>query len=143
VIVVKKIMATTKQKRVAKLIIENTLLDTPLTGGEIVENSGYGESMKLYPKRVIDTEGVTQALAEYGFTEDNAKRVVTDILLNEDERAETRLKASDMVFKVHGTYAPEKSTAVNVNVDARLEDKDGLNAIREEFENKLKARLVQ
>lgn len=135
-------MATTKQKRVAKLIIENTLLDIPLTGGQMLEKVSYSKGIQIQPSRVLKSEGVLDALTEYGFTEDNAKRVVTDILLNEEERAETRLKASDMVFKVHGTYAAEKTTSVSVNLDVKTDDKDGLNAIREEYEKKLKQQLT-
>jgi hypothetical protein len=46
-------MPTIKQRRVAKLIIKNSKLDKPLNGGDIVEKSGYGKSMKLYPARII------------------------------------------------------------------------------------------
>lgn len=136
-------MATTKQKRVAKLIIENSTLAQPLTGAEIVANSGYGDSMSSYPKRVIDTEGVKEALNDFGFTEDNAKKVVSEILLDETKDANARLKASDMIFKVHGTYAAEKTTSLNLTVEARLDDKDELNALREQFEDQIKAKLLQ
>lgn len=110
-------MATEKQKKVAKLIVENFSLDKPLNGGEIVENSGYGESMKLYPGRVIDTPGVKEALEVMGFSETKAKEVVASIMLNSEVDASARLKATDQVFKVNGSYAPDKSINLNLNGD--------------------------
>jgi len=135
-------MSTTKQKRVARLIIENETLDKPLTGGQMLEKVSYSKGIQIQPSRVLESEGVREALNDYGFSEDNAKRVVSNILLNEEERSDTRLKAADMTFKVHGTYAPEKSQSVNVNVDARIEDKDGLNALRERFIQDIKNKLA-
>lgn len=110
-------MATEKQKKVANLLVENTKLEKPLNGGEIVENSGYGESMKLYPKRVIDTPGVLEALSDMGFNAETAKGVVVDIMLDPEKDASSRLKATDQVFKVTGAYAPEKSINLNLNGD--------------------------
>jgi len=52
-------------------------------------------------------------------------------------------KGLDMAYKLKGSYAPEKSQALNVNVEARLEDKSGLESIRQEYEDKLKARLIE
>ena len=110
-------MPTTRQKRVAKLIIENATVDKPKTGGEIVESSGYGVSMKKNPQVVLESDGVKEALNDYGFNEDNAKRVVAEILLDKRVKPDSRLKASDQVFKVHSTYAPEKHTNTNVNIE--------------------------
>lgn len=110
-------MATTKQKRVAKLIIENTKLDKPLTGGEIVESSGYGVSMKKNAFVVLESEGVKEELEANGFTEENAMHVVQEIMLNTKVEPNARLKATDQVFKVRGTYAPEKHASVALNID--------------------------
>jgi len=51
-------------------------------------------------------------------------------------------KGLDMAYKLKGSYAAEKTTSLNVNVEARLEDKSGLEAIREEYEEKLKQKLI-
>lgn len=113
-------MPTAKQKRVAKLIIENATLDNPKTGGEIVESSGYGVSMKKNSHVVINSEGVQEELNKLGFSEEGAKKVVESILYDEDVDANARLKAADQVFKVHGSYAPDKS--INVNLNAKSVD---------------------
>lgn len=110
-------MPTIKQKRVAKLIIENSKLDNPLNKGEIVEKSRYSQSMVIKPSLVLESEGVKQALADYGFSEDNAKMVVAEILLDKEKDANARLKASDQVFKVQGSYAPDKNINMNLNIN--------------------------
>lgn len=97
-------MATTKQKRVAKLIIENATLDKPLNGGQMLEKVRYSKGMQIQPSRVLESVGVKEALNDYGFNEDNAKKVVSEIMLNNKERADSRLKATDQVFKVHKSY---------------------------------------
>lgn len=113
-------MATTKQKRVAKLVIENLVVDKPLTGGEIVENSGYGVSMKKNPQVILNSEGVQEELKILGFDPHEAKKVVAEILIG-GENDTVKLKAADMIFKVHSTYAPEKSVSLNLNVSGNDE----------------------
>lgn len=116
-------MPTAKQKKVAELIIENATLDKPLNGGEMLAKVGYSESMQTAKVNdVLESEGVKEALEDLGFTEDNAKKVVGQILLNEKVEPNARLKAADQVFKVHGTYAPEKheSKSIHVNITPQL-----------------------
>lgn len=108
-------MATLRQKKAAKLVVENLQAEHPLTAGEIVESSGFGRSMKKNPKVVLESKGVQDELARMGFTEDTAKDVVGKILNSDEEESNTRLKAADMVFKVNGTYAAEKHVNFNLN----------------------------
>lgn len=125
-------MATIKQKRAAKLLIDNLQAKEPLTGGEIVVNSGYGVSMKKNPQVILESEGVKEELITvYGFDPDRAKQVVGRIL--EEGEENNQLKAADMIFKVHSTYAPEKSINLNVN---RAENTK-LDALIEKLENEL------
>jgi len=58
-----------------------------LNAGQIVEKSRYSKSMVIKPSVVIESEGVQEALEDYGFTEDNAKRVVTEIMMNPEADA--------------------------------------------------------
>jgi len=131
-------MPTTRQKRVAKAIIENATIDNPRTGGELVESSGYGVSMKKNPQVVLNSLGVQEALTELGFSEDGAKKVVEEIMYNPKVDANARLKATDQVFKIHGSYAPEKS--VNLNLTQSIDPTDeeilkNLQAIQERLEH--------
>ena len=108
-------MATIRQERVAQLIIENAKLDKPLNGGELLEKVRYGKISKQ-PSRILKSKGVKEVLKKSGFTEDNAKNVVQKIMLDEDIEPNARLKATDQVFKVEGSYAPEKSVNLNIEV---------------------------
>lgn len=108
-------MATTKQRKLAQLIVENSQLDKPLNSTEMLVNVGYKENTaKHKQKDIIEAEGVKEALKEAGFTEDRAKFVVAEILITGEEQ--NRLKAADMVFKHYGSYAAERHINVIVEV---------------------------
>lgn len=51
-------------------------------------------------------------------------------------------KALDMAYKLKGSYAAEKQTVMNVNVDVKPTD-ENMEAIRLEFENRIKEQLAQ
>lgn len=110
-------MASIRQRRVAKLIIENAKSVNPITDIEILKRSNYSTSTaETKSTKIIASNGVQEVLKESGFTEENAKKVVQSIMLNERTDPNARLKATDQVFKVQGSYAPEKSVNLNVEV---------------------------
>jgi len=113
-------MASIRQKRVARKLVENLASTNPATKQEIVESSGYSHlTADRVSKNIIESKGVQEELVLLGFNETRAKQVVSEIL----ERGEddgVKLKAADMIFKVHGTYAAERH--VNLNVHKRLDD---------------------
>jgi len=133
-------MATTKQKRLARVIVENSMIDKPLNSTQIVEKSGYTGKTLLNPKNVIETEGVQEELTKLGFTEDNAMKVVEQIMNNEDAQDHNRLKATELVFKVKGTFAPEKKAVLHLDVTANDEQ---TQLIADEYESKLKGKLLE
>lgn len=110
-------MGTQRQKKLAKVIVRNATLDKPLNSGQMLVKVGYSKNVaEAKPKDILGSEGVQEELKALGFTEDNAKKVVESIMLNEDVDASARLKATDQVFKVHGSYAPErKDVKLDVN----------------------------
>lgn len=110
-------MPTIRQEKVAGFIIDNAVLDNPLNGGEILAKVGYSKGIQKTPSRVFESQGVKTALEESGFTEENAMRVVQEIMLNKEVEPNARLKATDQVFKVRGTYAPEKHVNANIQID--------------------------
>lgn len=134
-------MGTTKQKRLAKVIIENTKLEEPLNKGELVEAGGYSKiTATTKPGVIIGQKGVQEELVKSGFTEDNAKKVVEEIMLDESKDANARLKASDMVFKVHGSYAPDKH--LNINLGQKYDPKDkAIVELRNKYEEELRTKL--
>ncbi len=58
---------------------------------------------------MIESAGVQEALEDLGFNENSAKKVVAEIMLNEKVDPNARLKATDQVFKVRGSYEADKS----------------------------------
>lgn len=97
-------MPTVRQKKLAEVIIENSTMNKPLNAGEMLENAGYRQGSVNYPRRVIQSIGVQQVLHDYGFNEDNAKKVVASVLLDENCEPNTRLRAADLIFKVCDSY---------------------------------------
>lgn len=98
-------MATELQTNLAKEIIKNTKRKKPLNKGKMLEIVGYKESVaRAKPGEIIEQKGVKQALEDFGFSEENAKKVVAGIMLSDKAKDESRLKATDQVFKVHGSY---------------------------------------
>jgi hypothetical protein len=106
-------MATLKQKKLAKAIVENLEGKETKTAGEMLEKVGYSQHLVKQPGRVIESEGVQEALEEYGFTEENAKKVVSEIMLNGDVDPNARLKATDQVFKVNKSYGDGGGNTTN------------------------------
>ena len=112
-------MPTQKQKKIAKLIIENAKLDNPLNGGEMLEKVSYSEGIQKQPGRVLESDGVKEELENLGFSEEGAKKVVSKILYTGKE--ENRIKAAQEVFKVNGSYAPEKHIDLEIEVKINTE----------------------
>ncbi|MEK7610532.1 MAG: hypothetical protein AAB468_02175 [Patescibacteria group bacterium] len=108
-------MATIRQKRLAEVIIKNSTFGKLLNAGEMLENAGYRPSSVNYPKRVIQSIGVQKVLHDYGFNEDNAKKVVASVLLDKNCDPNTRLRAADLIFKICDSY-PKGGISLPVHV---------------------------
>ena len=117
-------MATLRQKRLAKNLVEAVSNGEFNRLDEILVSSGYSQkTAEGGPAAIIAQPGVQEEMRILGFDPETAKGVVSEILTNVEEKARDRLTAADMTFKVHGTYAPEKRQVVQVNIDpARLEE---------------------
>ena len=119
-------MSTLKQKNLARGIVENMKAKPIKTAAELLVSVGYDETTATaMPHRTIQQKGVQEELKKLGFDEEKAKEVVGEIMLSEDEEARDRLKAAEMVFKVFGSFAPEKRMNMNIQVkeiSPRLKD---------------------
>lgn len=122
--------------------MENAALEKPKSAGEVLMSVGYSKTTaETKPGEIIANEGVQAALEKMGFTEHNAKKVVAEIMLDEEEDGNTRLKAADMTLKVHGSYAPERSIQQNVSVEGKPQDFVEAEKLRLEYEEKIRAQL--
>lgn len=132
-------MPTIKQKKLAQELVNNLQKPIPDTAGQILEKIGYSKGIQKSPSQVIDTPGVKKALEDLGFTEEFAKKKVVEIMqTSENEMAV--LKGAEQIFKVHGSYAAEKHTNLNVNLGVTHDPKT--QAIADEYEEKLKQSLL-
>lgn len=115
-----KVTPTPRQRRAAQLIMDSAMGKAPhiKSAGDIVIHAGYSATIKDSPKDVLNNTGVHEALYQLGFNPENAKHVVSSIMNNPNSKDSDRLKATEQVFKVHGTYAESRSISVNIDVDA-------------------------
>lgn len=103
-------MATERQRKLAKAIVENAVAKKPKNKKELLVSSGYSViSAEASPGVIIEQKGVQEELRILGFDSESAKKVVSEILNGDKIAPKDRLRAADMVFKVDGTYAPEKT----------------------------------
>lgn len=115
-------MPTFRQERLADEIIEN--MKRPpherKNKKQMVVSVGYTPTTAdVKAPEIMEQKGVKEALTQKGFSVEAAKRVVGEIL-EKGEKDENRLRAGDMIFKVHGTYAPEKR--VDLQLKGTLEE---------------------
>lgn len=133
-------MPTQRQKKVAELIIQNATLDKPLNGREMLAKVSYSKGIQIQPSRILESPGVIEALEIAGFNPNAAKSVVAEIMHDINNEPNSRLKAADQVFKVHGSYAAEKreidikGEIVNI-IDPKI------IALAEKYEEELKKNL--
>lgn len=61
----------------------------------------------------LQKPAIIAELKKLGFDSNNAKRVVAEVLNNEEAQHKDRLKAAEMVFDVNGDKAPEKHVVMS------------------------------
>lgn len=124
-------MSTLRQKKLARAIVDNIKAKKPKNKQELVVSSGYSVmSAESSAHLIIEQKGVIDALEDFGFSESKAKEVVGRVLTTGKE--ENQIRAADMIFKVHGTYAPERRVNLNIDLEPSQEVKElaeKLNAV--------------
>lgn len=123
-------MSTPLQEKLADEIIKDIKKKKPRQKKDLLVSAGYDETTALAsPGRTIEQKGVVKALKAKGFSEENAKKVVEEIMLNKKVDPNARLKATDQVFKVQGSYAPEKHDIreLKIEISQEIAEKNGLN----------------
>lgn len=134
-------MATTKQRKLAQAIVQNSQQAKPATDKELLVSSGYSTITAESSSHVIMAqEGLKDALSDLGFTEENAKSITAKILLDDKEQSKDRLKAAEMVFKVHGSFVPG-TDAPTTNIQNIFFDAN-IQLATKEYERSLK-RLIE
>jgi len=127
-------MPTARQKALAEEINSgehNKKVDSMRAVGYTSLNTG-----------LIRGDGVLATLEEMGFTEYHAKSVVSEIMHNSKQSASDRLRATEQVFKIHGSYAPERLETRSVHVEVSVDNSE-LEAIRLKYEAELREKLAR
>lgn len=108
-------VSTMRQRKLANEIVKDLKSKgKPRNKRELMVDSGYSKSTaEASPHVIFNQEGTQKAIAvaleASGFTEENARKVVQSIMMNEAEESAVRIRAASEVFKVLGSYAAEKS----------------------------------
>lgn len=137
----KRMVSTIKQRKLARKIIEITNKGEAPTKEALLRSVGYSvASSQGHAQEIIESEGVQNALDEYGFTEENAKKVLASILNSptvfEMVTPDNQIRAAQEVFKVRGSYAPAKSETKALNIDVKIDNSE-TEKLRQEYEQKL------
>lgn len=110
-------MSTELQKNLAQNIVKNAKRKKPLNKKELLVISGYSPiSAEASATEIIEQKGVREELDNLGFSVENAKRVIGEILDDRRIKPETRIRAAHEVLAVHGEYAPEKHIVITKKI---------------------------
>ena len=97
----KKIKPTIRQKKVAKLMLDNVSSSKK----EILQMAGYGK-LASQPHRVLEAEGTKMALAEYGLTEE---LITTSLVSDIEAKPKNRLGELRLGSEILGMKEGEKT----------------------------------
>lgn len=149
-------MPTLKQKMAFKEITENHsaigpamrkvgyTADTAVKPQNLTESKGWKELMNTYlPDKLLAKrhKELLDKRDQFVIKDAETGKVTDKVDMGPDTMAVT--KGLDMAYKLKGSYAPEKSQALNLNIKGDIKEFAELEAIRLEFEDKLKAKYVE
>lgn len=153
-------MPTARQRKAAKATVENMQLESPKPAGEVLKSVGYGTGLQNQPKRVLESEGFKEALHELIPDELlkekhlellNKQQVVVrnnvttgeiEVIPTGEIDVQAVTKALDMAYKLKGSYAPEKTTNMNLNIEAKTSTNEELENIRKSFNEKAREAII-
>lgn len=112
-----------KRKALASLLFHCIITGDHMTKKDMLEKAGYSTKTATHSSKEVIQSVQDGELKEYGFTKDNAKRIVASILNGKKATNAERLKAAEQVFKVTGAYAPLKTLNYNMNASPEQKEK--------------------
>lgn len=127
-------MATNRQKRVVDKIVEKVRNDEPIVKGEILREAGYSEAVSIVPKKVFESKGLKELLAEVMPDDEVADLIREGMHATKTVRLgdggepvlepdhQSRVKYIDMKNKIDGSYAPTKSITATLSINDLLDD---------------------
>ncbi len=100
----KKIIPRPRQRKVAKAVVENMLLDNPKPLGVVMENNGYGSGAINTPSIVTESAGFKQALRELGLTEE---LITTSLVTDIEKKPQSRIQELKLGAEILGMVKRE------------------------------------
>ncbi len=136
-------MATIRQKKLANAIVDNLQAKKPKNKQELLVSVGYDElTAEKNSKQVIEAVGVQEELKVLGFDEATAKGVVSGILNDEANEPKDRLKAAEMVFKVHGSFKESEKPQEKSQITYNFIQNTAIQADIKQLEDAIKEKLL-
>lgn len=130
-----KVEPTERQKKAFQILSEEGKKK-----GEAMREAGYSEIVAKAPTRVTKTRGWEELLKRELPDEKLVKK--HNYLLSSRRKEETQKSALDMAYKLKGSYAPERSQSLNLNINKDAKDNSRAKELTEEYEQKLKNQLI-
>lgn len=110
---------------------------------ELLVSSGYSEiTAAASSKDILEQKGVQEELAVLGFDVVTAKEVTSGIMTDETNEPKDRLKAAEMVFKVHGSFKESEKPSDNKGNTYNFLFSADVQKDVKEIEERIKAKLL-
>lgn len=118
----KRPLPTERQKKLARILIENQKRDKPLSKKEMVKQAGFAPSVyENKAHQAITAPGTKEAMKDLGFSEDVGKKKLLELLNSGTASNDQIIKICQEIFKVNGTYAPAKTDNTNKNLSVVIQ----------------------
>jgi hypothetical protein len=127
-------MASARAKKTFELMAENG----GIVSTAMVE-AGYSPVTANTPGKLTNSKAWKELMAEH-LPDDLLAKKHHEFL--NSKREDIGVKALDMGYKLKGSYAPEKSQALNLIVKGQIGDISQFDATRLEFEEKMKKQIL-
>lgn len=101
-------MATLRQKRTAKRLLQELSSPNPSSAAEVLKNEGYGKSLQNHPKRVLESAGMKEALRELGLTEE---LITTALVEDIEKKPQNRIRELQLGAEILGMKQLETNPA--------------------------------
>lgn len=114
-------MPTVKQKKLAKLRIEN-----PDVGKcALVDKGGYGPSVVKTPAKALESQGYKDALAEYGLTEELISTSLVHDIKAKPKKRERELRLGADILGMNKRQDDSGTKVIIVNISNQIANKYG------------------
>lgn len=106
-------MATALQEKAMEVKLEKIRANKPVKMGEVMVEAGFKPSTARNPKDLTESEGWAELSARY-LDEAKALKTLNDLMSDENEDKDNRLKASVETLKLKDRYPQKTNIAVGL-----------------------------